>query len=513
MRVSTLHIKNLKGFVDTGRIGLSPTINILVGPNNAGKSTIIKALYLLQPQDRNYPLNYLQKNKRKGTNTISIEIGFDDFDRKYIHAHEQVFTDPHLWKRQVNFIIPSKGEYKAIIPSSKNDSELNVNPILSTEPNNFIYPYFSRRKAVNFNEQIRAENALAVKENLHDLYTKIDRISNPDYPAYQEYKKACKEILGFPVSCSLSANGKQAGIVVSNNEHIALDEMGEGTINILGLLVDICISDDKLFLIEELENDIHPKALKSLLELIIKKSENNQFVISTHSNIITKYLGSTPECKLFQFGMKIKDKMPLTTIKEVNNTPTVRIKVLEDLGYDLYDFELWKAYLILEESSAERVIRDYLIPTFVPTLENKLKTVAAQGVDDIGPRFHDFLRLFVFIHLSSVYKNKAWVYADGDSVGQKTTRELRQKFKTWKPDHFQNFSKPNFENYYPKKWQTRANKALKIQNKKGRFQAKGQLVNDIIDWAKSNKREAKREFKESAMEIIKTLHTLDKKIK
>ena len=41
--------------------------------------------------------------------------------------------------------------------------------------------------------------------------------------------------------------------------------MGEGVANIVGLLVDLCLAENKLFLIEEPENDIHPKALKGLL--------------------------------------------------------------------------------------------------------------------------------------------------------------------------------------------------------------------------------------------------------
>jgi hypothetical protein len=57
--------------------------------------------------------------------------------------------------------------------------------------------------------------------------------------------------------------------------------MGEGIPHLLGLINDLCLAENKLFLIEEPENDIHPKALKRLLDLIIQKSQSNQFVIST----------------------------------------------------------------------------------------------------------------------------------------------------------------------------------------------------------------------------------------
>lgn len=514
MRVVKLNITNLKGFENTGDINLSPSINIILGPNNSGKSTIIKAIYMIQPSSNaNWPHQYIAKNQRKLTNRSEVMVAFDKFDPKYIQLrNSSILKRPNTWNSVVRFSLNSGNFYAHVLSKTDNQNEL-WSPISSTEPNNFLYPYFSKRKTISFNESFNLNHAIQVKENLSDLYAKIDRISNIDYPANSEFRKACKKILGFNVSCSLSSNGKQAGIVVSNDEYIPIDEMGEGTTNLLGLIVDLCVSENKLFLIEELENDIHPKALKALLELIAEKSENNQFVISTHSNIVTKYLGSVEGSKIFSVDMKIKHRLPTSTIKEVKNTPYKRIKILEDLGYEMYDFELWKAYLILEESSAERIIRDYLIPNFVPNLSNKIKTIAAQGVDDLEPRFHDFLRLFVFIHLSNAYKNKAWVFADGDAPGLRIIQDLKTRFKKWKANHFRNFSKSNFEEYYPEQWQKKAKEALAITDKKRKFKAKGELVKEVLGWAITNKADAKKEFKKSASEIIGILKELDKSIK
>ncbi len=441
-------------------------------------------------------------------------VEFNQFDDKYLPWNKQIIKQSSVYNNTLALEIGSPSSFAALVYSGGTKNATRVNNLISNEePKNFIYPYFSKRKAVNFTQTIKASHATVVEENLQNLYSKIDRIASPDYPAYQEYVKSCKDILGFTISCALSTNGKEGGLIVNTNEHISIDEMGEGTTNILGLIVDLCVAEDKLFLIEELENDIHPKALKGLLNLIIKKSESNQFIVSTHSNIVTKYLGAPESSRIFSLEMELKNRIPKTSIKRVNDTPEARIKVLEDLGYELYDFELWQAYLILEESSAERIIRDYLIPTFVPNLKNKLKTIAAQGVNDLSPRFHDFLRLFVFIHTSSAYENRAWIIADGDKPGISAIKELRNKFKSWDESHFSTFTKPNFEDYYPKSWQAKAKKALKTTQKKAKFKAKGQLVKDLIDWTTNNKVEARKEFAISAKEIIQILKKLDTKIK
>jgi hypothetical protein len=97
----------------------------------------------------------------------------------------------------------------------------------------------------------------------------------------------------------------------------------------------------------------------------------------------------------------------------VENTPENRLRVLKQLGHEVFDFDLFKGYLLLEESSAERIIRDLLIPEFTPSLLGKLKTISCRGVTNVSASFEDFLRLFVFIHSAPAYKGKAWVLVDG----------------------------------------------------------------------------------------------------
>ncbi len=291
--------------------------------------------------------------------------------------------------------------------------------------------------------------------------------------------------------------------------------MGDGVINIVGFIAAILSEDNKLYLMEEIENDIHPKALKKLLDLIIKKSANNQFVISTHSNIVIKYLGSTPNAKIHYVDWKpsqdekIPDtNIPTSTVREVESTPEARMKILQDLGYDFYDFELFSAYLLLEESTAETVIRDFLIPQFVPELVGKIKTISCGGVSEIEPRFIDFQRLFVFIHASSIYKNKAWIIADGDADGKENIERVRKNFKDWPKEHFLNFERDNFEDYYPDLFQNKVKEISSIKDKKERRELKKNLVIEVEHWFRSEPETARRDFEKSAGEVIGILRRI-----
>jgi len=338
MWITKIRLQNLRSFEDE-TIEFSKGINVLVGPNNSGKSTIAYAALPVQ-DSFSFSSNYL----RSGTDKGNVQI--------YLEGATEYFKDiTESGKLTISFDIT---ESSTNMKATYNGNERGINLIEPREPKNFVYPYLSKRKVAGYGEDVRDQYASAVTGNLQYLYAKIDKVSNPEKPAYSSYVDACKQILGFVVTCSSSPNGKKACYIVDNFRNITLDNMGEGVASVLGLLVDLCIADNKLFVIEEPENDIHPKALKELLRLIIEKSKNNQFIITTHSNIVTKFLGAEPEAKIFKVDMEFKKKVPTSRIEVIENNAEARQSLLGHLGYELIDLDLWEGWLFLEESSAEK---------------------------------------------------------------------------------------------------------------------------------------------------------------
>ena len=55
--------------------------------------------------------------------------------------------------------------------------------------------------------------------------------------------------------------------------------MGAGLSGTLSLIVGLSVAKDQLFIIEEPEDDLHPAALKELLDAIAESSQSNQFII------------------------------------------------------------------------------------------------------------------------------------------------------------------------------------------------------------------------------------------
>jgi hypothetical protein len=374
-----------------------------------------------------------------------------------------------------------------------------------------LYQYLSKRKVAGFSESVNLASTMAVGPDLRNLVSKVVRLSNPATPAHAEYMDACRRVLGFPVTVFASPGGQKAGRVVSNFDAIAIEDMGEGVASLVGLIVDLCVADGKVFLIEEPENDLHPKALKALLNIMVDKAANNQFLVSTHSNIVARYLGSLSDARVFYVEQNALDPMATSTVRDLGGDPDARIAALVDLGYELYDFDLFDGWLILEESSAERIIRDYLVPWFTPRL-TRVRTLAAGGVSKVPPTFEDFNRLFRFTHLEKRYRNRAFVIVDGDDPGVEVIGRLRQQFPSWDPNCFVTFLAHDFEAYYPAEFRDRVNEALGLVDRAVRRERKAELLKEVIDWIETDRERARDAFRTSAAEVVDLLTAIDARL-
>ncbi|MBD2452758.1 AAA family ATPase [Nostoc sp. FACHB-87] len=505
MWISEINLQNFRCFANAS-VQLSQGINLIIGPNNSGKSTLLKSILWLQQGF------YLRKQDLRLSKTDGIvELKLQEVEQFFadiLPSEATIYSQVSL-SSNGSMNIQLRSDVRGNFSSIQKQDTINYS-ISNQAPQNFIYPYLSKRKVVNFSEEINLQTAFSIMDNLSNLYAKIDDISNPQKPANKQYVESCQDILGFQIAAIPSPNGKQAAYIVSDYENIPLDMMGDGISSLLGLIVDLCFAKNKLFVIEEPENDIHPKALKSLLSLIAKKSENNQFIITTHSNIVAKYLGAEPKTKLFKVTMQFQDYLPTSQVEEVDNTPEARRKILEELGYDFWDFDLWSGWLILEESSAERIIRDYLIPWFVPDLKGRLRTYSANSLSEVETKFRDFDNLFVFLHLQPIYKNLAWVIVDAGDEEAKIIEKLKSKYTLsgWNDTNFLQFSEHDFERYYPAQFQAQVDTILQMPGGKNRQKCKKALLYDVIKWMNEKPEEAKIEFQKSALEVIEILKTI-----
>jgi len=500
MFVSEIKLQGVRSF-EHAEVHLAKRINVFTGWNNSGKSTLLKAVLGLQY----YPPFEVTTDLRQPLVAPRPLV--------------DVVLDGDLGTSALaNVTMPIRVMWdgvRVVGLTSQNTVHFGSNAIFAPlAPTNGIYPYLSRRKAVAYHENVGSAESLAVRPHLDNLFAKLDYVSTSERPAFLPFMRACEDILGLRVSAVAAPNGKRAAYIVDDFRNIPITAMGEGVANVLGLLADLFIADKKIFLIEEIENDIHPAALKKLLRLIAENANKNQFLISTHSNIVVRYLCAEPESKLFSVSMKLKDRIPTSTVEEVPSESSARRAVIEELGYDFADFDLHAAWLFLEESSAEKIIRDFLVPTFIPNLAGRLRTFATSGVDNVEPKLNDFDRLFVFLNLESAYKNRAWVIVDAGEHETKVVQELRDKWapKGWNDSHFQQFVEHDFERYFPVRFKEEIDAACGEPDKRKKRALKVELLNRVVAWIAEDQSIAKTEFSESAKEVIDRLQDIARSV-
>ena len=502
MRVKSIRLQNYRSFVDSGEVDLGP-INVLVGPNNTGKSSILRALYLMQHGGGDF-----FPDVRVGDDNAHVGIWFEDVRGVKRWGDHQDAGDAFL---EVRLKTPDRrtGE-RAIGLNSAGRASITGEQVLfqSEEPKHFIVPFLSRRKVSHYDETVKESTTKQVQPTMANLAAKLSRFNMTTLPAYPAYAKACMDILGMHVGSTPSQNGHRPGIYVTNDDTVHVDQMGEGVASIVDLLASLALYEGKLFLVEEPENDVHPAALKALLALIVESSKKNQFVISTHSNIVVRYLCSQLDSRLYQLK-SVHHPLPTTaSIELVAETTEARIGVLRELGYELSDFDLWEGWLILEESTAEKIIRGFLIPWFAQKL-TLVRTISADGASKVEPTFEDFRRLFLYGHLESVYRGRAWVRCDGDKAGRDVIEKLKGKFKDVDPTHLGTFGEEQFENYYPKEFAEEVLQVLAISDRQMRREAKRQLFLKVEAWLRQDEDRAKAALKESAAEVIADLRSME----
>ncbi|MEQ8684220.1 MAG: AAA family ATPase [Imperialibacter sp.] len=537
MWIEEVYLRNVRSF-EKANLKLSKGINVIIGHNNSGKSTIIRSIDRFQGGHHT-----TEGFVRNGESMAVVAASFEGDGVKYFSyknqsgklkriVMEQNNTSILLANREKQYLgllesnldVTEEIDKIRSIPIDENgdtthDSIKLIHPFSSEEPNNVFYAAYGRKGYIDSN--ISEESTRQIRQDLGNLTSRLHKLNNPAHPSHSDFNSACDRILGFTLGTI--AQGKNSGsnltigIYTDNIDTININNMGQGVGQVLGLLSILYTQKAKIILLEEIETDLHPQALKQLLDIVAEKSNENQFIISTHSNIVLKHLGSLSDTKIFQTSWEMKKgdgiSLPYSTVKEIPNDPQNRLQVLAELGYDLIDFELWQGYLLFEESTAERIVRDYLIPVFFPYLVHKVRTIAAQGVNDLEPRFKDFLRLFVFIHLSGAYMHKAWVIVDGDDAGKTVRDSLEKNFPDWDESHFISLSHDDFELYYPKRFAQKGEKVLSMPHGQKKQDAKAALLREVIDWTRAKPAEAKKEFETSAKEVIEILKSIDRSLK
>lgn len=503
MIIDGLRLAGIRCFVDTNWIALSPRCNLFVGANNAGKSTLIKGV--LAWQGMPFIESVVSGDLRPGANDITYEMRVHDVPLgvKTSHGHLNDRTSPQDLVRHMQGSRPSRpGATERSVPDGRGY-------FVSERPDNQLVPFVARRKALQFNHGVDRRSVGQINGTLQNLYGRVDHLVS-GHPENEAFQTAVREILGVQIATQATDNGKEAGFYFDRNNFVALDRMGDGVSEMVGLIAEMCLEEHKVFVLEEPETNIHPRGLKALLALVRAASNRNQFIVATHSNVVVRELAADDATKLFRVSRTSEDARAPSEVEEVPRSPAAHRDLLAELGYEFGDFDLHDGWLFLEEASAETVINTVLIPLFTPELRGRIRTFSTRGLANVERSVSDFTRLISFVHLQPVYRDRLWIRVDND--GQAVIEDLRKQFSYLDETSAAAFGQKDFERYYPAQFQAAADEALALTDKRARQTSKAALLEAVLTWTASGGQDAKAEWAASAQEPLEVLAAIRRKL-
>lgn len=363
MKLLKIKLVHFRRFIEE-EIVLNLGINVFVGRNNSGKSTILEAIGLMF----NYPsgLGQVQLNKKFNTGTCNVEITLK-FDKEEWYKSLSMIQNEYIGKEEFrNAIseeniailenIPIKGTWEASYsegrrtntrkqfsiarPEDLDSLEINIKPIINRAmarlgPQAFIQLFRSttfltagRRTQTTPETMIWFNQLTGRYQREKSVRNRLFYLKEKSEPQYQDLTQKLMSIFAFE-DFDVNLNHDTGNIellITQNNEQFDINEMGSGTQSFLLLFSHIYLSGMDIAVIDEPETNMHPLLVQKLANFFRTLSKETQLILTTHDETFIK------EFKHEEiFRVEYLDDEETSKVKKLD-TPTDIDQLLELLG-------------------------------------------------------------------------------------------------------------------------------------------------------------------------------------
>lgn len=436
MGIQKIVIENFKGFKDRFTLEFNPKMNILVGDNETGKTTILQAIhlaltgiyegrnisralspYLFNQESVQEYINKVNAHENPLPPSILIEITFEPVDSRFEgngNLENESNVEGILFK--IAFDEVYRKEYEDFIKEEIRSIPIEYYKISWTSfAREIMTPYrFPVRSALIDSSTYRYQNgsdifvSRIVKTILDDDDIAEIRKANRkmiDAFAGQTIIKRINNKIGdktASVSGKVELKANQGNMdswqnnVTTHVSGIPFEYVGKGAQSILK--TELALGSKKsektsVILLEEPENHLSYSKLNILTDAITRKYQDKQIILSTHSSFVANKLG-------------------LDHLILLKNHKTTRINELDSAryfkalaGYDTLRLILCKKAILVEGSSDELVVQR----AYMDSHDGKLPI--QNGVDVISVNGLSFLR---YLEIADKLKIVTAVVSDND---------------------------------------------------------------------------------------------------
>ncbi len=323
MRIRSLHLENIGPFVEADLEFMAdgdsrPPVVLITGENGTGKSIILDAIRGVFGQH----YTHLDRDIRRRNNADSVKIeALLEIDRVAVKLRSQRFLEEFIDPSQEESVLSYRIEH---IPVEVKQGKDCPNWIVDFWPSILASGSYKVKALSSPNHKSVFQNSLQgtkVKTNITQLICHFDYLRD----SRDEREKAIGEklyaVLGEIIAHSLLEGGYLSHVaratyepvIVQNGQSVGLEQLSSGNsyliqdmVELLGKMYSIhflrqtdiseLCQTPGLLLIDEAENQLHPKWQKRFIRSILEIFPNLQIIATTHSPFI---ISSVENARLF----------------------------------------------------------------------------------------------------------------------------------------------------------------------------------------------------------------------
>lgn len=391
MKFDKIVIKNYKCFNDLGcEIENIKSVNVIIGKNNAGKSSLIETIKFLTDGNKNY-LENIRDGKTPEVifeHTFNEELIGDTFPKNQ-SSSEIGMSYYQYAKTFVNSIL----KYTIVENLSKRFLDIDKEYKQSAEQNfkSYIGQITSPLQGKNF-RHLSAERDIQPEHQINNdvnisingtgatnlIQTIINRDIYNSEAIELDLLKELNIILNPDIEFSrilVQQNSNQIWEIYFESKfdgRVPLSKMGSGVKTVLLVLILTQVKptidngniENYVFALEELENNLHPSLQRRLYYYLFEFSQKTGCILflTTHSNIVIDLYNSLKETQIFH----IKKTEGITSVNSIIKQIEFK-KILDDLEVKASDI-LQSNGIIWVEGPSDRIY----LNQWISLLDNKL---------------------------------------------------------------------------------------------------------------------------------------------
>jgi predicted ATPase len=294
--IDKIHITNFRSLRD---VEVNPQkVNLLIGPNNSGKSNFLKAI---------------------------------KFWGKPYRSEGLIFRGNENLETKVDCLIKNEEIY-AILDIAHINTYGRFKKISNIDVTNVVIPLYS----INIS-QIKKEaevhpNIYTINDDCSNLVSFLDNMRDERKDIINKIEADLKRcVKDFDsISFRKTQNGekytfKKIGLTTDQGETFWAEELSDGTLYFLALLCIVHQPNPPAYLLlEEPENGIHPRRIKEMMDYIFELAEdkNIQVFITTHNTYVIDQFKDIPE-SVFVFD-KIGAETVVKNLQDIINEDKIQ---------------------------------------------------------------------------------------------------------------------------------------------------------------------------------------------